>query len=211
MNLRGKENRINFVEKYDITPVSHQRLLNGQVKKSVGGSKITNRYYCFLYNRKGESYQKTFTCGYYIAEHLLELTNQEKLPLFNPLKSEKRNTRNNEINNNNERNENHRQRNELAFQLSDAIYLFNAYWYDDIDRILANILREMNKYYYNQTYNRTVKARIKAVNTIFRKCLPNKKMTDVINELSKNNDIKEYNFDLLNRVLEAENIESRFK
>ena len=87
MNLRGHENRLKFLAKYDVTPISHLKLLEGQKKDGEGGI-LTDSYYCFSYSLKGNSKKVlgTFNCGYHIAEDLLKLSNQDKLPLFNPFK-----------------------------------------------------------------------------------------------------------------------------
>lgn len=206
MNLRGKEKRIKFVEEYDLKPISHQKLLKGQVKESVGGSELTDRYYCFLYNKKGQTYQDTFICGYYIAEDLLRLTEQDKLSLFNPLQADVRNiNRNNQIEENNGQ-RGTRQWNDVAHQLSNAINLFIAYWDKPINGVLAKIHFEINKYYYNVPFD----GKIKAVNTSLEKLLPNMTLKDVQQELSKENDIRDYEFNLLNEVLEAKGITSKF-
>ncbi|MCJ0954480.1 hypothetical protein [Mammaliicoccus sciuri] len=87
MNLRGHENRLKFLAKYDVTPISHLKLLEGQKKDGEGGI-LTNSYYCFSYSLKGNSKKSLgmFNCGYHIAEDLQKLSNQDKLPLFNPFK-----------------------------------------------------------------------------------------------------------------------------
>ncbi|HDH0857958.1 TPA: hypothetical protein ACF8UL_002608 [Staphylococcus aureus] len=64
--------------------------MNRQYKQSVGGGELKDLGYCFSYKTKGNKDEKakTFICGYYIAEDLLQLKNQSKLSLFNPLKSD---------------------------------------------------------------------------------------------------------------------------
>ncbi|HDZ0215682.1 TPA: hypothetical protein RRQ37_002883, partial [Staphylococcus aureus] len=54
MNLRGHENRLKFLEKYDVTPISHLKLLEGQKKDGEGG-RLTDSYYCFSYSLKDNS------------------------------------------------------------------------------------------------------------------------------------------------------------
>ena len=50
--------------------------------------RLTDSYYCFSYSLKIilKKFLGTFNCGYHIAEDLLKLSNQDKLPLFNPFK-----------------------------------------------------------------------------------------------------------------------------
>ena len=208
INLRGERNKEKFIKAHDIKPISHQKLLNGQTKYSVGGTELTDRYYCFLYNKKGQKEQDTFICGYSIAKRLLEMTNQAELPLFNPLKTENNATEGNnnlrEADNGNQAN--HRQWNAVAKQLSNAINLFIAYWNKPINGVLAEKHYEVNQYYYNKPFD----SKIKAVNTCLERVLHNKTLKDVQEELAKGNHIKEYNFTLLNEVLEKDSIPSQF-
>lgn len=202
--LRGEENKVKFKNEYDLKPISHQKLLNGQTKDSVGGSELTDRYYCFLYNKKGEKKQKTFICGYHVANRLLELTNQSPLPLFNPLQVQtvQRDNQNRGAN----ENHNVRQWDNVALQLSNAINLFIAYWDKPIYGALAKIHLEVNKYFYKTPFD----GKVKAVNTCLDKIIPDKTLKDIQEELSKDNDIREFNFDLLNEILDKHNVKSKF-
>lgn len=202
--LRGEKNRVEFTAKHDLKPISYQKLLKGQTKESAGGTELTDRYYCFLYNRKGVDEQKTFICGYHIAKDLLRLTDQEELPLFNPLKTESM-QRNNQAEGNNG-NRTIRQWDDVARQLSDAINLFIAYWDKPIYGVLAEIHSEVNTNYFETPKD----GKIKAVNTCLYKIIHEKTLKDIEQELSKNNDIRSYDFNLLNEILKRNNIESSF-
>lgn len=205
MNLRGDENRNKFVKKYDLKPISHQKLLKGQTKDSVGGSDLTDRYYCFVYNKKGESQTYTFICGYHIAESLLEKTNQQKLPLFNPIKSCSNSNESNGAKTNGN-NQNNKKWNEVAYQLSNAINLLISYRNKPIDRVLAKIHLKINKYYYKEPFD----SEVKSVNTIIGKLLRHKTLQNAVTELSEENDIKKYDFSLLNQVLNKYELKSNF-
>lgn len=205
INLRGEENRDKFIKKYDLKPISHQKLLKGQTKDSIGGSDLTDRYYCFVYNRKGESQTDTFICGYHIAESLLQKTGQEKLPLFNPMKSSSNpNKSNGNITNDN--NHNNRKWNEVAYQLSNAINLLISYRNKPIDRVLAQIHLTITKYYYKKPFD----SEVKSVNTIIGRLLRHKTLEEALLELSEENDMKKYDFSLLNQVLSEHELESNF-
>src|SRR5699024_8743538 len=123
INLRGEKNKEKYTKAHDIKPISHQKLLKRQTKYSGGDTERTERYYCFLYNKKGQKQQHTFICGYSIAKRLLEMTNQAELPLFNPLKLENNATQGNNIlrDADNDNQANHRQWNAVEKELSNAI------------------------------------------------------------------------------------------
>jgi hypothetical protein len=88
-HCRGRERREELVKYYDIIPVSHIKLLNGQKKQSAAGGEIVDTYYTFKYTNKfNEQDSGVFICGYAAAEHFLELTKQPPLPVFNPLKDD---------------------------------------------------------------------------------------------------------------------------
>ncbi|UXV38746.1 hypothetical protein [Staphylococcus simulans] len=202
--LRGKKTRQEFVATHDLKPISYQKLLKGQTKESAGGTELTDRYYCFLYNRKGIDEQKTFICGYHIAKDLLRLTGQEELPLFNPLKAVARKSNNQPEKDN--VNKASRQWNDVARQLSDAINLFIAYWDKPIYGVLAAIHFEINAKY----YKRPKDSKIKSVNTCLYRIINEKTLKDIEQELSKENDIKNCDFSLLNEILKRNNIKSSF-
>jgi hypothetical protein len=207
INLRGEANKDKFIREHDIKPVSHQKLLKGQTKYSVGGGKLTDQYYCFLYNKKGQKQQHTFICGYSIAKRLLEKTNQAELPLFNPLKTGDDTVQGERVgDSNNNQHNNRRQWDAVAKQLSDAIGLFITYWDKEIDRILAERKLEVNQYYYNEPFD----WKIKSVNTCLRRTLHDKTLKDIEIELSKDNDMKHYDFSLLNKILSKYDIPSQF-
>ena len=80
-SCRGKEKRIQLVKIYEIKPISHMILLNGQEKRSAAEDKITKEYYCFSYKKKNSNEKTdTFIVGIYVAKHFLELLNYEPLP-----------------------------------------------------------------------------------------------------------------------------------
>ncbi|WP_440867185.1 hypothetical protein [Staphylococcus shinii] len=202
MNLIGHENRKKFIEKYDITPISHQKILDGQQKDGVGGL-LTDHYYCFSYKLKGVE-TGTFNCGYSIAEDLLKLTNQEKLPIFNPFKVT--NIKNNKNKQEDKNSDNKKQYDDLALQLTNAINLIIFCYNSAISGTLAKIKNETDKYYYNRPFD----YKIKSVNTIIGN-LFNQKLTDEVYNVTKNREIKNYDFTLLTEVIEKHELINNFE
>lgn len=205
LNLRGHKNRVLFVSTHVLMPVSHQKLLKGQSKKSVTGDELTDRYYTFIYNRKGDTKKKTFICGYSVAEDLLKLTHQEKLPLFNPLKSECHEKEKTE-DSTNKNIINARQWHPLAKELSESIDLLITCRNLSIDGVLAEIKVEVDKYYYAKPFE----SRVKAVNTIIGRLSPNKTLEEQVSLLSEHNNMKTYSFKRLNDVLKNNDLNSNF-
>ncbi|WP_394877308.1 hypothetical protein [Mammaliicoccus lentus] len=209
MNLRGRENRRKFLKEYDITAISHLKLLEGQKKDGAGGL-LTDRYYCFSYRLKGDKGNDigTFNCGYHIAEDLLELSNQEKLPLFNPFKTinEVNKSHKHEGDENLGAGQSRKQYNDLALQLTNAINLIIFCYDGSINGTLAKIKNETDKYYYNEPYD----YKIKSVNTIIGN-LFNQKLKDKVNEITKNQEVKNFNFSLLTEVIEKNELVNNFE
>lgn len=87
-SCRTEKKRIELVNQNYIKPIAHVRLLNGQERTSCTKDLLTHSYYCFSLQAKNEPIKETFLCGTYAANHFLKLTNQEPLPLFNPLVAE---------------------------------------------------------------------------------------------------------------------------
>lgn len=209
MNLRGHENRIKFLEKYDVTPISHLKLLEGQKKEGEGGT-LTDSYYCFSYSLKGnpEEVLGTFNCGYHIAEDLLKLSNQDKLPLFNPIKVINEGNQLLGVANkdNLETNKKKKKYNEVAFQLTNAINLIIICYEGNIKEPLSTIKYETDKYYYSAPYDR----KIKAVNTIIGN-LFDKKLVDKMYEINKSQEIRKFDFSLLTEVIEKYDLVNYFE
>ena len=209
MNLRGHENRLKFLAKYDVTPISHLKLLEGQKKDGEGGT-LTDSYYCFSYRLKGDSEKVlgTFNCGYHIAEDLLKLSNQDKLPLFNPFKVINEGNQLQGVANkgNLDTNRQRKQYNEVALQLSYAINLIIFCYEGNIKEPLSTIKYETDKYYYSAPYDR----KIKAVNTIIGN-LFDKKLVDKISEINGSQEIRNFDFSLLTEVIEKYNLVNYFE
>lgn len=209
MNLRGHENRRKFLEKYDITPISNLKLLEGQKKEGVGGT-LTDSYYCFSYSLKGDSQKNigTFNCGYHIAEDLLKLSNQEKLPLFNPFKAINEGNQVHVSSNNDNLSigRQKKQYNEVALQLTNAINLIIFCYDGNINGTLAKIKNETDKFFYSKPFD----YKIKAVNTIieglFQETLINR-----LHSITDNKQVKNYDFSLLTNVLDKHKLQNYYE
>ena len=189
---RGKENRISLIEKYEITPVSHLILLNGQTKRSAAEDKITREYYCFIYRKKNsEEKFDTFIVGNYVAKHFLELLNLEPLPLFNILK-DNQNIQNKSTGNITSVKKNNW--NPLAKELYNIINIILLAW-DTSGGILGEILMNVQKYYYKEPFL----SNIKSVNTIIGN--DNRTIFQMLEFIKKSNDIKEFKFPLIDKIL----------
>ncbi|WP_204201109.1 hypothetical protein [Mammaliicoccus sciuri] len=209
MNLRGHENRIKFLEEYDITPISHLKLLEGQKKEGVGGT-LTDRYYCFSYSLKNDPKKVlgTFNCGYHIAEDLLKISNQDKLPLFNPFKvvNEDNQSLGNDDKDVSNRSKQEKEYNEVALQLTNAINLIIFCYEKNIKGTLAKIKNETDKYYYSKPYD----YKIKSVNTIIEG-LFDEPLIKKLNSITGNKQVKNYDFSLLTEVIERQNLVNYFE
>ena len=89
-DCRGKKTREQLVHDFEIVPLAHVKLLNGQTKKSCAGPDV-EEYYVFSYrshaNRKDVG---TFVCGITAANDFINLIQRQnpavnRLPLFDPL------------------------------------------------------------------------------------------------------------------------------
>lgn len=192
LECRGNEKRMGIVEEYDIELVRYSRLLNGQIKKSDANDKIKDRYYVFLCTSKRDKSKRVIECGSHVAREFMKLANISPIKLFNPLNGEER-IENNNLNNNN--NSNKKKWNRTALELYNAINLLEMYW----DIVLTGILLEIKKELNDNPYLEPQVRRIKAVNTCISKS--GKSITDIIEILKENNDIREFNFDNLNKIL----------
>ena len=88
MECRSEERRQYIVDNYNVVPVAHIQLLNGQTKHSDAGQTIENDYYIFEATSKVNGKKEIIQCGMTAARDFLKKINHEGLPLFNPLHGE---------------------------------------------------------------------------------------------------------------------------
>lgn len=187
MDCRGNERRKRLVKRYEIVPVAHVKLLEGQCKKSDAGPIIKDQYYIFKAIEKNNSKNvQSIQCGMGAASDFLRLTNKEGLPLFNPLVMLDSHV----VDNSKTSSRKHLKSirwDPVAKQLHNAIMwtiiACDAY---KPDSPLFKIEAELEKSPALKPYNR----QIKAVNTIIKKLNHGRTLTDSINKLKNNNNIR---------------------
>lgn len=198
MDCRGTETRQWIVKKYDVVPVAHIQLLAGQTKHSDAGATIEKDYYIFYATDRETGTREIIQCGMGAAKDFLELLNHKGLPLFNPLHGEDgeggagRNPRDGE-------------RNEQIIWNPVARQLYNAIMWLIIiidakpDTPIFKIREKVYRFRDREPFH----SQIKAVNTIIRKNLPKRTLTESIDELRADNDLRDElcQFDLLNEII----------
>lgn len=202
MECRGKEKREQIVQEYDVTPIIHAKLLNGQTKYSDATSPITDQYYIFECIHKVTGKKEMIQCGMGAARHLLELTGHKSLPIFNLLKTD--GTAGGESTGGISTAK--KKWNEMAKQLYNAIMILIVDWNAKPDTPLFDLKKEAEKYKYCDPKL----WRIEKVNNVIAKDFKKRKLSEILNDLCKDNDIKEYSFSLLEEVLGQNGIVSNF-
>lgn len=201
MECRGKEKREQIVKEYDIVPIIHAKLLNGQTKYSDAASPITDQYYIFECIHKVTGKKEMIQCGMGAAKHLLELTHNNSLPIFNLLKTD--GTTSGSVGGTGI---SKTKWDEMAKQLYNAIMILIVDWNAKPDTPLFGLKKEAEKY----KYCAPKLWRIEKVNNVIAKDYRKRKLSEILDDLKKDNDIKEYKFDLLDTELKANGILSNF-
>ena len=198
MECRSTERREWIVNNYNVIPVAHIQLQVGQTKHSDAGAMIENDYYIFHAIDKVSGRGEIIQCGMGAARDFLRLIKHKPLPLFNPLHGEAGvgghggvggygGRRPAEV------------WNPIAKQLFNAIMwiiiIIDAEPNTPIFDIREKVYRFKNKEPFS--------SQVKAVNTIIRKNLGEKTLTEAINELRRDNDIRDEmcNFDSLIHII----------
>lgn len=201
---RSSKVRERLVREYDIRPIAHVRLLNGQERRSCTKDLLTDSYYCFSYRAKNGDATGTFLCGTFAAKHFLELIHHPKLTLFDPLASEAIGMVTNSINGKKGFNEIWHP---AAKQLFNAINLLIICWGIAPGSVLQEIKNDLEKYKSCEPRPR----QIKAINTIISRDKRERTLQQMIEELrNQNNKIRSFRFDLLNEALIKNKIENSF-
>lgn len=84
-SCRGEERKRKIVAEYDIRPLFHIKMIEGQDVLEGCCGKVSDRYYHFEATSKVTKDVESFVVGYDCAEQLLDMAELEYLPLFNPL------------------------------------------------------------------------------------------------------------------------------
>lgn len=201
MDCRGVKRRENIVRNYDVVPVAHVKLLKGQIKKSDAGPEIDDQYYVFKATSKDKSDDvQIIQCGMGAARNFLSLTNRKGLPLFNPLVMPASHV----VNNNQPNTRNSFKSikwDPTAEQLHNAIMWMIIVWNTSLrpNSPLFKIKSELERYPSYKPYD----SKIRAVNTMIQNGNHGSTLTDSINNLKNDNNIRATvcGFDLLTKQL----------
>lgn len=185
MKCRGREIRKQIVENYQIIPVAHIQLLAGQEKKSDAEAVIRNEYYIFeAIDTNGR--KETIQCGMGAARDFLTLLHHDGLPLFNPLHLDRRGPGGANLGPG--RNENDKQNwNQTARQLYNAIMWLIIVWDAKPDTPLFEFKNDIIKYQNCKPFA----WKVKRVNTVIQNGGNGKTLTEIINSLKENNNIRD--------------------
>lgn len=188
--------RERLVQEYNIKPIAHVRLLNGQERRSCTNDLLTDSYYCFSYRAKNTDAVDTFLCGTFAANHFLELIHHPKLKLFDPLASERVVTTTSSGNVGNAGNDPiwHPMRK----QLFNAINLIIICW----KQVPGGVLQKIKEEVEGSKTQEPLLRKIKAINTIISRDHRGRSLQQMLEELRKdNNNIRAFSFNLLNEAL----------
>lgn len=202
MKCRTGKRREEIVADYELKPIAHLKLLNGQVKKSCTGDPLLNTYYCFSYKSRQGNENGTFFCGSHAADHFLSLINANTLPLFNPLTP----TNNSGGASGNSGSKPSNTWDRTAKQLFNAINLILVWWDTPPGPAIISIKDKIE----TASDKTPTLALIKSVNTVISRDKNHLSLQQMIARLSANNNIKTFSFDLLNVILANNGISSNF-
>jgi len=194
-----------MVQEYNIKPIAHVRLLNGQKRQSCTKDLLTDSYYCFSYKAKDSDVTGTFLCGTYAANHFLELIQHPKLKVFDPLVSENVGTiTSNGTNRDRGLNDTWHP---TTKQLFNAINLIVICWGQVPGGVLQKIKNEIEK----NKNREPLPGQIKAINTIISRDRKGRTLQQMLDDLRKNNNmIRDFHFNLLNESLIKNEVEPSF-
>lgn len=200
MNYYSPHRRIELVKQYNVTPVSHLKLLEDEEEVTSIGRKVTDQYYSFRYNHKFNKEEGGFICGITAAKDFLKLTGHTPLKPFSILKYSKSNMSvgRSSINDYGKP----QKWNKVAEQLANAIDIFIILKnIKEVNGVLLDRKLELNKYFYSEPKP----WKIKSVNTIIsRDSFNNTQRTlqEMLNDKRQDGyNIRKFDFTSLNEIL----------
>lgn len=196
MNCKGHNKRIEIVSNYDLVPVNHYKLLNGQEKRSSTGYLLSDRYYLFKYKSKTDKNDSgSFLCGYVAGENFLKLLNHPPIRLFNPLSSvESKNIEKNKNRISAASSEDKKEWDPLNKELYQAVNLLCMFW----DVQPYGLFLDMILYLRNNPDKRTQKWAVLKFNEILGKDSFGRTLEEMIIEFKeKGNKLKSFAFPLM--------------
>lgn len=206
MNCRGEKRRVYIVANYDIEPIAHLKLLNGRTIKSDAGGDITDSYFIFkCVSKKNKEDSQLIYCGKPTAIDFCRRIGKELPHIFNPIAGESQNiNENRDVQHQNANNPVNVQWNPVRKQLYNAVMLFISARNIRPDTPLFNIKLELER----NVDTEPKLQYIKAVNTIISRY--NTSISQIMEELCQNNNLRHYDFSLLTTILDKNNIEQYF-
>lgn len=204
MECRGHQKRIEIINKYYVTPIEHNIIVNGGYVEGDAGKNLNNEYYKFLIkNKNNPNDTDKIICGSHVAHDFAKLLNIKLPSVFNIF------VNGNEDNDDNDKNDinnnNTIKWNAINKQLYNAIRIIMLKYDIAPNSILYKIYNDLidNK----DTININ---NIKGCNTILSRL--NKKhpktLTEILKEFATANpekEIKQFQFDkLTNKLIECD-------
>lgn len=199
MNCRGHERRVSIVDTYDVTPLAHLQVLEGMEIQSDAGGDITDSYFLFRCIHKKTKEEDMICCGEPTARDFSELIPTELPRLFNPLGGDG----NIGPEGNNGRGE--ERWNQERKQLYNAVMLFIMWRRNRPHRVLFSIANELAQ---NVHICPTLSI-VKSVNTLYERYETT--AHNMVIELSTQNKMRNFEFNLLTRRLQQNGIVQHFE
>lgn len=203
MYCRGHRLREEIVQQFEVKPLGRFKLLNGQsVISNAGNMDIEDEYTIFdCIDRKNSEHHETINCSKYVAEDFCSLSGYTLPPLFNPLKSTGFSSTHSSGNSNSKVSWN-----KIRKQLYDCTLLIIIYFENSSNnRTLLSIKNELEDSKYIGYFP---KKQVKAINTYLYRA--NITFQTILNKLSKNNDLRDFRYDLILEYLNKLDIEQHF-
>lgn len=201
MECRSPKRRQWIVDNYNVVPVAHIQLLTGQTKHSDAGAMIENDYYIFNATDKVSGKREIIQCGMGAARDFLRLIGHEGLPLFNPLHGEGGVGGHGVVNiGGNGGRRTAEVWNPIAQQLFNAIMWIILIIDAEPDTPIFDIREKVYRFKDRVPFA----SQVKAVNTIIGKNLGGRTLTEAIDELRANNNVRDNmcQFDMLVEIIE---------
>lgn len=205
LKCRGEDRRKEIVNEYNIEIITYTWLLNGRTKESDAGDIIINEYYEFLCTSKLSSEQKIIVCGKHVGKSLIKLAELKPIKIFNPLVNI--NGNGNGEGRRDRGNEKKEKWNEISLELYNAINILGLYWDITLTGVLFDIKKDLEKYKDKVPFI----SRIIKVNKCISKDKNNLTISQMLDKLREEDEnIREYRFEKINKILAEKNIESYF-
>ena len=202
MNCHGHDTRVQIVRNYNIKCIAHIRLLEEQVIRSDAERDITDTYYIFeCINRNDNNDVDTIVCGTGAARDLLRLAHISAPPIFNMLHEIDRGGNGGAGGGNQHQGDNW---DAAAEQLYNAIMILITAW-NLRPGPIYNYLEEARQYRYCTPFA----SRIDRINQIIHR--HNTSLREILNQVAQNNNVRNYEFNLLEDILHENGIISYFE